>query len=180
MNAFFKLASAACLASVVAGQPALSAETHAFTSHFGWLSVGASHQLNEGHIYWVGEFSGSATNMGADAKFDNMAMKCPAWFDVDFPNNRTTAGGYCIATLQSGDSFFISWTCESALDGATGAGAMPFGANRCNGESTIIGGTGALSGVSGRGVLRDGMTILFHPDGKGSGSTVNEWTIALP
>lgn len=159
--------------------PAVAAEA-TFDSYYGWLSVGTTYNVNEGHAYWLGEFSGTSTSSNAPEAFRTIAWQCPGWFDVDFPNGRLQAGGYCTATVATGDVFYLAWTCGGSLAGATGKGPFPFGAdNACDGSGTITGGTGALSGISGGNALK-GFTFLFHPDGKGSGYTMNEWRVTLP
>jgi hypothetical protein len=178
MKSFGILALAVAMA--VASTPPASAEEVRAEVNFAWLSVGTGTTINEGHTYWVGEFSGTATDIGEPSMFGNSAWKCPAWFDVDFPNNRNTAGGYCIGTLTTGDSLYISWTCEASLEGATGQGPFPFGKdNFCDGKSTVIGGTGALAGVTGDNTFQ-GQTILFHADGKGSGLSPLQWRLVIP
>lgn len=162
------------------GSQRAAAEEHSFESYFGYLSVGTSYTINEGHIYWVGEFSGTATNNGTDPAFNNMALQCPSWFDVDFPNMRTNAGGYCVMTTTSGDALYMSWECGSTLDEtAIGVGPVPFGNATCVGGGQVTGGSGELEGITGEFAM-DGQIILFHPDGKSSGFSILDWTIETP
>jgi hypothetical protein len=73
--------------------PAQAAEVKV-TGEFGWFGVGKAHQVEKGHFYWVGEFSGTFFNdKGEGSTFHRAGVKCPAWFDADFNNNKTKAGG---------------------------------------------------------------------------------------
>lgn len=165
---------------LLASGPADAEEVKAEVN-FAWLSVGTSFTISEGHIYWVGEFSGTSSDVaGGNSIFDNSASQCPAWFDIDFPNQKSAAGGYCVTTLASGDTVQISWHCEGSLAGATGQGPFPFGKdNPCNGVSTVVGGTGKLAKATGGNTFL-GRTILFHPDGKGSGLSPITWHLVIP
>lgn len=158
---------------------AASAEEINVDAHFGWLSVGVSHTIQEGHILFLGEFSGSATDMGAGTILDGAALKCPAWFDVNFLTGRLEAGGHCVTTLSTGDAFYGSWHCEAELGAAGPGGYLPLGPNPCEGGLTVFNGTGALEGITGGNTFQ-GFTLLFHPDGTGSGYTTLQYSLVLP
>jgi hypothetical protein len=112
--------------------------------------------------------------------FKTVAWQCPGWFDVNFGTQKMSGGGHCVATMTSGDVFYLDWACEGGLAGATGTGPLPFGRdNACSGKGTITGGTGSLQGITGSNELQ-AVSVLFHPDGKGSGVTENTWRIVLP
>ncbi|PPQ29672.1 hypothetical protein [Rhodopila globiformis] len=79
--------------SVIAGL-LVSAGAHAedwkFVGQFGWLGVGKVQQIEKGHLFWVGEFSGTfLSDKGESGLFNRAGMKCPGWNDIDL-NNKTT------------------------------------------------------------------------------------------
>ena len=72
------------------------AEDWKVTGSFGWLAVGKAYQIEKGHVYFVGEFSGTFFNdKGNDSLFDKAGVKCPAFNDLDLNNKKGKAGGYC-------------------------------------------------------------------------------------
>src|SRR4051794_6362112 len=80
------------------------AEDWKVTGDFGWLGVGKSFQIERGHIYWVGEFSGSfANDKGKGSPLDQTGWKCPGSNDLDLNNKKGKATGYCIISDPSGD-----------------------------------------------------------------------------
>lgn len=179
-NAIGKLATrfAAVLAALVAGNTA-SAEELKVDAHFGWLSVGMVYTIQEGHLFFLGEFSGSVTDMGAGTVVDGAALQCPAWFDINYLTGVLSAGGHCVTTLRSGDAFFGEWQCSGPLGESGPGGYMPLGPAPCDGGLTVVGGTGALAGMTGGNTFQ-GFTLFFHPDGKGSGYTSIQYDLNLP
>lgn len=148
-------------------------------ARFGWLSVGTLFTIQEGHLYFLGEFSGSVTDMGAGSIVDGAALQCPAWFDINYLTGVLSAGGHCVTTLSSGDAFFGSFECDGQLGASGPGGYLPLGPNACEGGLTVTGATGALEGVSGGNTFQ-GFTLFFHPDGKGSGYTDLQYSLDLP
>jgi hypothetical protein len=117
---------------------AASAEDWKMTGEFGWFGVGKAHQIEEGHIYWVGEFSGTFFNdKGEGSLFHRAGMKCPGFQDLDFNNMKSTAGGYCIITDTDGDQAYLSWSIPSG-DTVRGPGTFEY-----------TGGTGKYEEISG-------------------------------
>jgi hypothetical protein len=59
------------------------AEDWKVTGEFGWFGVGKAYQIEKGHVYWVGEFTGTFFNdKGKGSLFDRAGVKCPAYFDL--------------------------------------------------------------------------------------------------
>lgn len=175
---FGALAVSGSIALLSATGPATATELNVDT-HFGWLSVGTTFTIQEGHLYFVGEFSGSMTDMGAGSILDGGALQCPAWFDVNYLTGILSAGGHCVTTLSTGDAFFGEWECEGALGPSGPGGYLPLGSNACEGGLTVTGATGALEGLTGGNTFQ-GFTLLFHPDGKGSGYTTLQFRLVVP
>ena len=157
---FVRLSVAAFVATALAVvAPSASAQNWKATGYFGWFGVGKAHQIEEGHFYWVGEFSGTFfSDEGKGGLFHLAGVKCPAWYDLDLNKGTTGAGGYCIVTDLGGDQAYMTW--ENA--GPTGAGAAG------PGSFTFTGGTGKYSGISGTNPFV-GITLVNWTDGTTSG-----------
>jgi hypothetical protein len=142
---------------------ALSASAHAqnwkAVGQFGWLGVGKAHQIEEGHFFWVGEFSGTFFNdKGAGSLFHLAGVKCPAWFDADYNTGKALDGGYCVITDIDGDQAYLIWEgVGSTALGAAGPGTF-----------TYTGGTGKYAGISGKNTFT-GFTQVNWADGTSSG-----------
>jgi hypothetical protein len=83
------LFTAAALAAMFAiATPALAQDKA--IGEFGWFGVGKAYEIEKGHYYWVGEFSGTFFNdKGPGSMFHRAGVKCPAYFDADFNNKKT-------------------------------------------------------------------------------------------
>ena len=126
------------------------------TGEFGWFGVGKAHQIEEGHFYWVGEFSGTFFNdKGEGSLFHRAGAKCPAFFDANYNTHESTAGGYCVLSDTDGDQAFVTW--ESAGTPASGPGTF-----------TYPGGTGKYEGISGTNSFV-GVTQVNWADGTSTG-----------
>jgi hypothetical protein len=129
---------------------------------FGWLAVGKAIPMEEGHIYWVGEFSGTFTSDKAKGPFDGSGWKCPGTNDINMTKNTSTAQGACVVAEPGGnDRAFVTWKChgEAAL---------------CNGTWDWVGGTGKYKELSGNNTFV-GHTLVDWKDGTLSGySAINK------
>jgi hypothetical protein len=126
------------------------------TGQFGYFAVGKSHEIEKGHLYWVGEFSGTFFNdKGKDGPFDHAGVKCPAFNDIDKNNKKGKAAGYCIISDAAGDQAYLSWKCE----GDTVA---------CSGTFEYTGGTGKYQKISGSNTF-SALTAVPWQDGTASG-----------
>jgi hypothetical protein len=137
------------------------AEDWKVTGDFGFLGVGKVFQLEKGHIYWVGEFSGTfANDKGKGSPLDQTGWKCPGSNDLDFNNKKNKAAGYCIVSDPGGDQAYTTWQCQGDTQS-------------CNGTFEYTGGTGKYQGISGSNTFV-GHTQVNWPDGTASGySTFN-------
>jgi hypothetical protein len=53
------------------------------------LAVGKAHQIEKGHLHFVGEFAGTLFNDKGDGSlFDKAGVKCPGFYDLDFNNKK--------------------------------------------------------------------------------------------
>ena len=67
---------------------------------FGYYGAGKTYELDKGHTFWVGEFSGTfLSDKGKDGLFDHAGVKCPASIDNDMNNKRA-----------KGPAIVSSWT----------------------------------------------------------------------
>ena len=126
------------------------------TGEFGWFGVGKAHEVEKGHIYWVGEFSGTFFNdKGKGSLFHVAGVKCPGHQDIDFNNKKSKAGGYCVITDLDGDSAYLNWRLEG--DTVNGSGTFEY-----------TGGTGKYKGISGNNTFV-GNRLINWPDGTATG-----------
>ncbi len=103
---------------------------------FGVQGSGTAHEIEKGHIFFVGDFSGVFFNEVAGGFIDKTSVTCPGVNDivsgVSIGNH-----GYCVVTDKDGDKAFIVWK---------GKGTEP---NVGGGDAQWIGGTGKFAGVKG-------------------------------
>lgn len=148
------IASALATAFVAVG-PAHS-EDWKVTGELGFFGVGKAQQLEKGHVYWVGEFSGTFFNDKGDGSlFQFAGVRCPASQDLDFNRKKSKAAGICVLSDPNGDQAYLTWQCE----GDTHA---------CHGTFDYTGGTGKYQGISGSNTFT-GVTQVNWPDGMASG-----------
>ena len=129
------------------------------TGNFGWLAVGKAHQIEKGHIYWLGEFSGTFVNdKGKGSRLNETGWKCPGFNDLDFNNKKQKAAGYCIVADPGGsDQAYATWQCEGDTQ-------------VCNGTFDYVAGTGKYQGISGHNTFIGHIQVNW-PDGTTSGYT---------
>ena len=126
---------------------------------FGWFGVGKALELEKGHWYWVGEFSGSFfSDKGPGGMMHLAGVRCPAYFDANFNTSKTSAGGYCIVQDVDGDQAILSWK-NAGTPGPGGRGPGTF-------EWTA--GTGKYKGMTGSNTFV-GVTQINWADGTTSG-----------
>jgi len=128
------------------------------TGVFAWLGVGKTFQIEKGHSYWVGEFSGTFINdKGAGSVFHGAGMKCPGFNDLNFNDKKATAGGYCVITDAEGDQAYVLW--QGMGDTTSSKGTFMY-----------TGGTGKYKGISGNNSWASPASVNW-PDGTVSGHT---------
>lgn len=155
--AYGSIALAACLA---AGAPKAIAEDLKLVGSFGWVGIGKVYPLEQGHLFWVGEFTGTFFNdKGKGSPFDRAGVKCPGYQDIDFNKKHGVAAGSCIMNDLNGDQAYLSWKCEGD--------AVSFS---CKGTNQYTGGTGKYKGVSGAGTF-SGTTVNWK-DGTATGFSI--------
>ena len=73
-----QFSAAAVFVIAVVGVGPAAAENWQVKGEFGWFGVGTAHQIEEGHFFWVGEFSGTFFNDdGEGSLFHRAGVKCP-------------------------------------------------------------------------------------------------------
>lgn len=155
-------AAAAILALGCGAAGLAHAEDVVPVGNFGWLGVGKVYQLEKGHVFWVGEFSGGFTSdKGKNGTMDGTGWKCPGSNDLDFNSKKNRAVGYCLVSAPSGtDQAYAIWHC----DGDT---------QTCSGVFDWTGGTGKYQGLTGHNTFVGHIQVNW-PDGTASGySTFN-------
>ena len=146
---------AALLISAALTHP-VQAEDWKAVGEFGWMGVGKAYEIDKGHFYWVGEFTGTFFNdKGKGSLFHHAGVKCPAYNDLNFHTGKNKDGGYCVITDKDGDKAYLSWLGEG--DNTTGPGTF-----------TYTGGTGKYAGISGTNKFV-GVTEINWSDGTATG-----------
>ena len=126
---------------------------------FGWFGVGKAYEMEKGHYFWVGEFSGTFFNdKGPGSMFHRSGVKCPGWLDMEFSSKRSQGGGTCIITDLDGDQAYLTWR-NAGTPGPGGLGPGTF---------EYTGGTGKYKGISGDNTFV-GVTQVNWQDGTASG-----------
>ena len=121
------LASFVAATCLLVAAPALAQDK--VVGEFGWFGVGKAYEIDKGHYYWVGEFSGTFFNeKGEGSPLHKSGFKCPGFNDLDFANKRTNAGGYCISTDFDGDRLYFTWRFPSGnpAPGSRNAGTIEY------------------------------------------------------
>src|ERR1700730_1878 len=150
------LAAAAVVAMTFGPMLPAHAEDWKVTGEFGWLGVGKAQEIEKGHIYFVGESSGTFFNdKGNGSLFNRAGVKCPLFNDVDLNNKKNKVGGYCIITDADGDQAYLSFQAEG--DTVRGTGTFDY-----------TGGTGKYKGISGANTFV-GVSQVSWKDGTSSG-----------
>lgn len=149
---FAKMALVAGLAAI----PAAQAQEVKPVGEFGWFGVGKAYEIEKGHYYWVGEFSGTFFNdKGVGSLFHFAGLKCPAFNDLNFVTGTGKSGGYCILADADGDQAYLTWQLSGAPKRATGS-------------FTFTGGTGKYKDIRGTSPFT-GVTQINWADGTASG-----------
>jgi hypothetical protein len=91
---------------------------------FGAFGIGKVYEIEKGHFYWVGEYSGTFFNdKGEKSLFDHAGVKCPSWADNDVNNKKSKAGGYCILTDLAGDTAYATYQGTGRTSARTSGGS---------------------------------------------------------
>jgi hypothetical protein len=108
---------------------------------FGVQGSGTAHEIEKGHIFFVGGFDGVFFNDVAGGFMDKSSVRCPGVNDIV---NGVSIGnhGYCIVTDKAGDKAFMVWK---------GRDTQP---NVGGGDFQWIGGTGKFAGIKGDNTYR--------------------------
>ena len=103
---------------------------------FGARGVGTLHEIEKGHVFFVGAFSGVFFNDVANGFIDKSSVECPGVNDI--VNGLSMANhGYCIITDKDGDKAFLVWKGKDTSPNVGG------------GDFQWTGGTGKYNGIKG-------------------------------
>lgn len=132
-----------------------------------FVGIGDAYDVEEGHPYFVGKFSGAYVASGEPGIFNHAAIMCVGYNDIG-----VSAAGYCVYTITSGATATLRWSCVPA--------EVPPGyilAGDC--VSEFVSGTGELAGITG-GNPYTSLSLMPNPDGTVSGVTQGGLTYMLP
>ena len=107
----------------------------------GARGAGTIHELEKGHIFFVGGFSGVFFNDVANGFIDRTSVECPGVNDI-VDGLSIGNHGYCIVTDKDGDKAFVVWKGEDTRPNVGG------------GDFQWTGGTGKYSGIKGNNTYR--------------------------
>ena len=108
---------------------------------FGASAVGKSHEIEKGHVFFVGTFSGVFFNDAANGFLDKSVVECPGVNDI--VNGLSIVNhGYCVVTDKDGDKAFAVWKGKDTSPNVGG------------GDFQWTGGTGKYSGIKGNNTYR--------------------------
>jgi hypothetical protein len=128
----------------------------------GWFGNGKVYEVEKGHYFWVGDFSGTfLSDKGENSLFERAGVKCPGWYDFDVNSQKFTAGGYCAFSDLDGDQAYAKW--QSA--GSIGVGV------RNPGTSEWTGGTDKYKEIEGSNTFVVSI-VTNWPDGSISGYSI--------
>ncbi len=107
----------------------------------GARATGTTHEIDKGHVFFVGAFSGVFFNDVANGFMDKSSVECPGVNDIV---NGLSIGnhGYCIVTDKDGDKAFAVWKGKDTSPNVGG------------GDFQWTGGTGKYSGIKGNNTYR--------------------------
>jgi hypothetical protein len=112
-----------------------------FRGNFGVRAVGTVNEMEKGHVFFVGAFSGVFFNDVANGFMDKSSVECPGVNDI--VNGLSIANhGYCIVTDKDGDKAFLVWKGQDTSPNVGG------------GSQQWAGGTGKYSGLKGNSTYR--------------------------
>ena len=137
-----------------AGAEAQLASEGRYRGTFTNTATGTAYELEKGHIFFVGEFSGVFLNDVASGFIDKTSVVCPGVNDL-VGGVATRNLGYCTVTDKDGDKAFLVWKGEGT------------GPNANAGDFQWTGGTGKFAGIKGNNGWR----------GAGIGDTPRGWVI---
>jgi hypothetical protein len=149
------IASAVAAAMLIAAGPA-HAEDWKPVGQFGYFGVGKATEIEKGHLFWTGEFSGTFFSDKKNGLFDHDGVRCPGFNDLDMNHKKGRAAGYCIVSDGAGDQAYLSWRCEGDTQG-------------CKGTFEFTGGTGKFAKVSGSNTFSSSLSVRWK-DGTVSGA----------
>lgn len=141
IKAWLHLVGVLAMGLVVSGALAELPKQGKYRGMFGARAAGTVHELEKGHIFFVGGFSGVFFNDNANGFMDQSAVECPGVNDI-VDGVAVTNGGYCIVTDRDGDKAFLVWKGKDTSPGVGG------------GDFQWTGGTGKYIGIKGNNTFR--------------------------
>lgn len=108
-----------------------------FKGNFGARFTGTVTEIEKGHAFYAGAFSGVFFNDVAGGFIDKSSVECPGINDV-VNGVAAVNHGYCIVTDKDGDKAVLKWQGKDSSPGIGG------------GDQYWISGTGKYAGITGK------------------------------
>ena len=80
---------AVAAAMLIAAGGSANAEDWRPVGQFGYFGVGKATEIEKGHLFWVGEFSGTFFSDKKDGLFDHAGVRCPSFNDLDMNHKKS-------------------------------------------------------------------------------------------
>src|SRR5437867_2016424 len=128
-----------------------------YSGKFGWYAVGKGFEIEKGHEFWVGEFSGTFFNDAGEGFMHETSWVCPGVNDV-INGVSQVSHGYCVITDKDGDKAFLVWKAGKGFEG----------------DFQWTGGTGKYTGITGNNAFT---ALLIGPTPSGYSLWKGEWKL---
>ena len=128
-----------------------------YSGKFGWYAVGKGFEIEKGHEFWVGVFSGTFFNDAGEGFMHETSWVCPGVNDV-INGVSQVSHGYCVITDKDGDKAFLVWKAGKGFEG----------------DYQWTGGTGKYTGIKGNNTFR---AFPLLPTSQGYGLLKGEWQL---
>lgn len=131
-------------------EPGSAAEQRSVDAFAAWQGRGQVYQTGPDAATFVGAFSGRFYLESGQGPLDASYLTCPGIIEINLKDGSQTGQGRCTITAEDGARVFAQWRCS----GRHLAG--------CDGEFTLTGGSGRLTGIKGGGpmVVRSGLAEI--------------------
>jgi hypothetical protein len=103
-----------------------------------WQGKGEVYQIGPETLLFLGPYEGIMYIETGAETLDAAIFTCPSTTEIRQFEDRFDARGHCAITSSRGDLAFAEFSCSGGQDA-------------CRGEFVVTGGTGRLTGISGRG-----------------------------
>ena len=106
-----------------------------YQAHFWWQEHGEWFEIERGHMFFVGKFTGTFFNDAGAGFLHRASAVCPGVRDVF--KDSVSGQGYCVITDEDDDRAMFVWRCKDQRE------------RGCEGAAEWMDGTGKYTGLKG-------------------------------